>query len=291
MLAMLLGEDVRLETSVEPDLPCIHADRSQMEQVIMNLAANARDALPKGGRVTLSLSGCDLDAAYFREGESVAPGPYVKLSVKDDGTGMEEATLGRIFEPFFTTKRDGHGTGLGLSTVYGIVRQAGGTIRVASHRFHGTEFTIHLPVHSAAQEKGANAGAAGRRAAAGGETVLLVEDDQDLRAMTKDLLVLEGYKVLESRDVDEAMGFAQSVELPIDLLLTDIVMPGQNGRDLAESIRLLRPGLRIVFMSGYAPETLMPPGGWPDAGWLDKPFTAGRLLAKVRAALEAPVRP
>lgn len=288
LLTMMLGEDVTVEIQVQPDLDHVHADKGQMEQVILNLAVNAKDAMPKGGTLKIEISNCILEKGHYREGEKSAPGPYVRLSLSDNGIGMDEAIMSRIFEPFFTTKGDQYGTGLGLSTVYGIVRQSGGTIRVRSIPFAGTVFTLYLPgvpiPHSGSLESEEDL----PRQAVNGESLLLVEDDVDLRKLTKDLLVMEGYKVLEARDVEEAMGFAQSRELPIHLMLTDLIMPRQNGRDLAETILALRPSLKVVFMSGYAPETVMPEGGWPKGRFLEKPFTSDKLLSRVRAALDAP---
>lgn len=288
ILRMMLGEDILLETSVAPGLGRVHADRGQMEQVIMNLAVNARDAMPKGGTLRIEIDLRELDAGKFREGERPQPGPYIRLAIRDNGIGMDAPTLSRIFEPFFTTKGEVRGTGLGLSTVYGIVRQAGGIIRVQSIPFAGSVFEIFLP--AVAAEEGADQVESSESAArtAKGECILLVEDDFDLRKLSKDLLVMEGYRVLEARDSDEAMGFARADGSPIHLLLTDIVMPGLNGRDLAETLLSLRPDLKVVFMSGYAPETMMPDGGWPEAAFLEKPFTAAKLVAKVRGALDAP---
>lgn len=287
LLTRMLGEDVVLETRIEPGLPCVHADRGQLEQVIVNLAVNARDAMPKGGPLLVELGSCDLEASHFREDEKPAPGPYVRLCLKDAGVGMDAATLARIFEPFYTTKGGARGSGLGLSTVYGIVRQSGGTIRVQSLPYVGSVFTIYLPAADAREEPPQEPTANGRKPGKG-ETLLLVEDDQDLRRLVKDLLVTEGYRVCEARDTEEALGFAQSSELGIDLLITDLVMPGLHGRDLAETVLSLRPGLKIIFMSGYLPDARTPGDGWPGADFLDKPFTAEKLLAKIRCALDAP---
>jgi two-component system, cell cycle sensor histidine kinase and response regulator CckA len=288
ILPMMLGEDILLETFVSPLLDRVHADRGQMEQVIMNLAVNARDAMPKGGTLRIEITGSELDAAKFREGETCRPGPYIRLAIRDNGVGMDESTLSRIFEPFFTTKGEVRGTGLGLSTVYGIVRQANGIIRVQSIPYAGSAFEIYLPAVPAEADSDRHDGRDSVARTAKGESILLVEDDYDLRKLSKDLLVMEGYKVLEARDAEEAMGFARAEGLAIHLLLTDIVMPGLNGRDLAETVLTLRPELKVVFMSGYAPETMMPDGGWPESAFLEKPFTAAKLLTKVRTALDAP---
>ena len=289
ILSRMLGEDVVLESRIEEGLPCVHADRGQIEQVIFNLAVNARDAMPKGGPLQIEIGACTLDPAHFREDEKAAPGPHVRLSMKDSGLGMDADTLSRIFEPFFTTKGEARGSGLGLSTVYGIVRQSGGTIRVQSIPFAGSVFTVYLPAVSADHaESREEARTSPVRRPANGESLLLVEDDQDLRRLVKDLLVTEGYRVLEARDTEEALGFAHSAELEIDLLISDLVMPGQHGGDLAESLLSLRPGLKVVFMSGYTADARALRDGWPESSYLDKPFTAERLLEKVRGALDAP---
>jgi PAS domain S-box-containing protein len=291
MLQMVLGEDVVVETRIGSDLGKIMADRSQMEQIILNLAINARDAMPKGGSLLLALTPVKLEAGDLQEGEKAAPGRYIGLAVKDNGLGMDRATLLRIFEPFFTTKAEGHGTGLGLATVYGIVKQAGGLIRVESEPGSGTTFFIYLPCCSETGETEAIASLEPSSVRTKGESILLVEDDSALRKLTKDVLVMEGYKVLETRNVDEAIGFAKAREMHIDLLLTDLIMPHMNGKELADAVLVHRPLLRVLFMSGYAPETLLPHTGWlSESNFLEKPFATGKLLAKIRGVLESPVK-
>ncbi|HKP97716.1 MAG TPA: response regulator [Fibrobacteria bacterium] len=289
MLRMVVGEDISLETRVEKGLGKIKADKSQVEQIIMNLAVNAKDAMPRGGTLSVELSAESLPPEHFRQGEKFQPGKYLCVSVRDTGHGIPAEILPRIFEPFFTTKGEGRGTGLGLSTVYAIVQQIGGSIRVDSAMKKGTTFAIHFPCVSDSEAEDAEpVKPEARRIASKGETVLLVEDDTDLRKLTKDILVLDGYQVLEPATPQDALGFARSMEMRIDLLLTDLVMPRMNGKDLAEAILAIRPDLRVMYMSGYAPEYLMPDAGLiSELCFLEKPFSPAKLLGKVRSALDA----
>jgi CheY-like chemotaxis protein len=285
---MVLGEDIEVETHFEKGIGKVEVDRNQIEQAIMNLVVNAKDAMPRGGILTLDLAERTLGEDHFIQGEKAVPGSYIQLSIRDTGIGMRQDTLDRIFEPFFSTKGEGRGTGLGLSTVYGIVQQAGGTIRVESKFGAGTTFIIYLPCADAAADISFVDDASEGKPRTTGETILLVEDEVDLRRLTKDILVLEGYHVLEPATPEEALGFAQAQELQIDLLLTDLVMPRMNGRDLAEAVMALRPGIKVVYMSGYAPDHLIPQMGLiSELNFLEKPFTHAKLLAKLRATLDA----
>lgn len=289
MIRIIVGEDIELECRLEEDLGRVKVDRSQIEQAIMNLVANAKDAMPKGGSLYLGLQEVQLDTGHFRQGEKAVPGAYLALTIRDSGSGMDPETLSRIFEPFFTTKGEGRGTGLGLSTVYGIVQHAGGNIRVVSGINAGTTFTLYLP-RAAAPASGDEAAVPLRirSSPSRGETILLVEDDVDLRKLTKDILVLEGYRVLEPASSQDALGFARASEIKIDMLLTDLVMPRMNGRDLAEAVLSLRPDMDVVYMSGYAPDPHLPEMNLiSELNFLEKPFTPVKLLAKVRATLDA----
>ncbi|MDB5105809.1 MAG: sensory box histidine kinase/response regulator [Fibrobacteres bacterium] len=289
MLDLVVGEDVVVETDLKPGLGRIRADRSQIEQIVMNLAINAKDSMPRGGTLFLGLSAEDLGLDHFRQGEKAVPGKFMTLTVRDTGFGIASDILPRIFEPFFTTKGEGRGTGLGLSTVYGILQQLGANVRVDSAIKKGTSFTIRIPcVSDAVGDDPANSRPASRFLASKGETILLVEDDMDLRKLTKDILVLEGYHVLEPANPEDALGFARSLELKIDLLLTDLVMPRMSGKELAEATLQLRPELKVLYMSGYAPDFPMPDASLIlERNFLEKPFTPAKLLRKVRVALDA----
>ncbi|MDB5050140.1 MAG: sensory box histidine kinase/response regulator [Fibrobacteres bacterium] len=289
MLQMVVGEDITLETSLARGLGRIKADKSQIEQVIMNLAVNAKDAMPKGGTLYIELAAENLGFDHFRQGEKPIPGKYLSITMRDTGHGIPADILPRIFEPFFTTKSEGRGTGLGLSTVYAITQQIGGNLRVESLPMVGTTFTVYFPcVPDSEAEEAELTRPERRRMASKGETILLVEDDTDLRKLTKDILVLEGYHVLEPITPQEALGFAQSKEMKIDMLLTDLVMPRMNGKDLAEAILVIRPELRVMYMSGYAPEHLMPDANLiSELCFLEKPFSPAKLLGKIRGVLDA----
>ncbi|MEO6097267.1 MAG: response regulator [Fibrobacteria bacterium] len=288
MLRMVVGEDIVLETDLPVGLGKVLADKSQIEQVIMNLAVNAKDAMSRGGGLFINLSSHILTPEHFLPDEKVQSGRHMRILVRDTGTGIPPEILPRIFEPFFTTKGEGRGTGLGLSTVYGIVQQIGGSLRVASALGKGTTFTIHIPCVSDAAAMDPVAPKPARKTRpANGETILVLEDDVDLRKLTKDILVLEGYHVLEPTTPEDALGFARSTEIRIDLLLADLVMPRINGKEMAELILELRPDLHIIYMSGYAPESLMPDVGLlSEVNFLEKPFSPAILLGKIRAALD-----
>ncbi len=287
MLRSLISENIELKTVLADDLAAARADPNQIEQVIMNLAINARDAMPEGGTVTIETGNATLDDAYAAQHVSVIPGEYVMLAVSDTGCGMDEKTQSRIFEPFFTTKPAGRGTGLGLSTVYGIVKQTGGNIWLYSEPGKGTTFKIYLPAIAALPEdigKVAPADALPH----GGGTVLVVEDDEQLRRLTHRALASQGYTVLEADRGSTALDIARRHKGHIDLLLTDVIMPDTNGRTLAETIRAARPGLRVLYMSGYPDGAIASHGMLePGVAYLAKPFTTDAVTRKVREVLEA----
>jgi PAS domain S-box-containing protein len=285
MLRRVIGEDVDLVIVARPGLARINADPGRIEQVILNLAVNARDAMPGGGRLTIETAPLDLDADHARPHRGVGPGRHVMLAVTDTGTGMAGAVRERIFEPFFTTKEVGKGTGLGLSTVYGIVQQSGGTIRVYSEPNHGTAFKIYLPSVDEATEETEVPEAPPRH---GTETVLLCEDEPDLRELTREVLEEYGYRVLEARDGEDALEVAAAHEGPIDLLLTDVVMPRMNGGELATRL-LADRSVRVLYMSGYTETTMLQGTRVPGTGFLQKPFSPAALARAVREVLDGAV--
>lgn len=287
MLKRLIGEDVRLNTELDSSLVRIKADQGQIEQVVMNLAVNARDAMPSGGELTLRTSNFYMDENYVRRYPyPVAVGEYVLFAVSDSGIGMDAATQARIFEPFFTTKEKGKGTGLGLSTVYGIVKQSGGYIEVLSEPGEGTTFKIFLPkVEGTTAEQPRSATTAS--SLGGNETVLLVEDETSLRTLSRHLLELSGYKVLEATCGSDAMKLSSEFKDTINLLLTDVVMPGMSGRTLADQLLLQRPQLKVLFMSGYTGQMVGAHGVLAEGSYfLPKPFTRDALARKVRGVLD-----
>jgi CheY-like chemotaxis protein len=258
-----------------------------MEQVILNLAVNARDAMPQGGKLSMSTTNVNLDETYVRKQEEVTPGPYIVLEVRDNGLGMDADTLDHIFEPFFTTKDPGSGTGLGLSTAYGIIKQSGGFIEVESNPGAGTIFKIFLPATSESEED-SEGEPAEREPLRGSETILVVEDEEILRQLIKAALEMNGYKVLEARNAGDAVALCEQNETSIQLMLTDVVMPKMSGRELAQRLARLRPELKVIYMSGYAEDVLLRQGVL-DASitFLQKPFRQYELTAKVRKVLDS----
>ena len=287
MLSRLVPEDVALQTQLEPRLARINADPGSIEQVLMNLVVNARDAMPRGGRVRIETANVTLGSAYEHRPEAVPAGPAVMLAVSDTGVGMDDATRARIFEPFFTTKGPGKGTGLGLSTVYGIVKQSGGNISVYSKPGDGSTFRVYFPVATRAAESAApdDGDQAWPR---GTETVLVTEDEEQVRAFVKRSLEQQGYKVLPAGHGAEALALSESYAGPIHLLLTDVVMPSMSGQELSRQLREQRPGLPVIFLSGYSAEAIAHHGRLaPDSLFLQKPVSPARLARAVREALDA----
>lgn len=288
MLQRLIGEDIDLLSSLDANLGQIKADPGQLQQVLMNLCVNARDAMPRGGKLTLKTCNIYIDEEYAQRHVSVQPGDYVLLSVSDTGCGMDAQTEERIFEPFFTTKEQGKGTGLGLSTVYGIVKQSGGNIWVYSEVERGTTFKIYLPRFDKVVEKVAEKKAE-EIPSRGSETVLLVEDEEVVRNLTSEALSESGYHVLEARDTSHAVSLCQQFEGEIHLMLSDVVMPQMSGRVLADVVAPVRPQMRVLFMSGYTDDHIVHHGMLEEGmNFIEKPFTASLLAKKVRDVLDAP---
>jgi two-component system cell cycle sensor histidine kinase/response regulator CckA len=288
MLRRLIGEDIELRSVSAADLGRVKADRGQIEQVLVNLVVNARDAMPAGGRLTIETCNVDLDTGYARTHAGMPAGSYVRLSVSDTGHGMDVSTQSRMFEPFFTTKKEGKGTGLGLATVYGIVKQSGGHVWVYSEPGRGTTFKIYLPRVFEEWEQ-TTAGGPSIADLRGTETVLLVEDDVPLRKMTAEVLERFGFRVLQAGCAEDALVLVSRYEEPIHVMLTDLVLPRMTGRQLASQLTSSRPEIRVVYMSGYADEAAKIQGplttGQP---FLSKPFTPDLLMRKLRETLDAP---
>jgi two-component system, cell cycle sensor histidine kinase and response regulator CckA len=284
MLVRLIGEDVDLVIVPGVDLGQVKADPGQLEQVVMNLCVNARDAMPDGGLLRIETANIEVDAGHAAGPELMAPGPYVMLAVRDAGCGIEKEILPNIFEPFFTTKERGKGTGLGLAMVYGIARQAGGYVGVDSEVGRGTTFKIYLP---RIDEPVVRVAPEGSMPAKGWETILLVEDEEPLREITREILEEHGYRVIEATGASAAVDIARRLPEHIHLLVTDVVMPGMNGRALAESLVAARPGLKVLYMSGYTDDVIAQRGVLESGTHLlEKPFTALALLQRVRKTLE-----
>jgi CheY-like chemotaxis protein len=286
MLRPLIGEDIELITSLEPALGRVKADPAQMDQVILNLAVNARDAMRQGGRLTIETADVELDEGYAVRHATVIPGPYVLLAVSDTGAGMDQQTQENIFEPFFTTKAEGKGTGLGLAMVYGIVKQSGGYIWVYSEPGQGSTFKIYFPrvekdIQTAHPEQ------ASSPTLPGAKTVLVVEDEGILRELACVFLRGGGYQVLEASNGAEAIQISEEHPGPIHLLLTDGVMPGMSGRQLATHLLGARPGLKVLYMSGYTEDVVLRYGMVEsEMAFLQKPFTRDFLLLRVRQVLD-----
>jgi nitrogen-specific signal transduction histidine kinase/ActR/RegA family two-component response regulator len=284
MLPRLLGEDIELQATLDPELGAVKADQGQIEQVILNLAVNARDAMPGGGQLAIYTGRVRFDSDLALKHPSMAPGDYILLSVSDTGTGMDKHTQTHIFEPFFTTKERGRGTGLGLAMVYGFVKQIGGYVWVESEPGIGSTFAIYLPV--AMEEAPQNSpGATITVPARGSGTILLVEDEESLRTLTRSILEQSGYTVLEASNGLEAVDIATDYSGPIHLLLTDMVMPGMNGRAVAEKVGRLHPGIRVAYMSGYTGFSTRETANL-NAVIIAKPFTRNILLQKLSETLE-----
>jgi signal transduction histidine kinase/CheY-like chemotaxis protein len=287
LLERVLGEDVALIMDLDPAPGHVTADPGQLEQVVLNMAVNARDAMPQGGQLTLATRHLDVDEEYARHKVGLVPGPYEVLSISDTGVGMDAATIAHIFEPFFTTKAVGRGTGLGLATAYGIIKQSEGHISVSSEPGNGTTFRIYLPRTGAAES--ASAVVEETAARRGTEVILLAEDDVNLRALSRDILESEGYTVLESRDTEDALRIAAQPDTAIHLLLTDVVMPHMSGRALADAVKGLRPQVKVLYMSGYTDDAIVHHGVLdPGTAFLQKPFTPAALARKVRETLDNP---
>jgi len=286
MLRRLLGADIELSVAGQPSLWSVKADAGQIEQVIMNLAVNARDAMPTGGKLVVETKNTELTGQDARERLGVKPGSYVMLAVTDSGIGMDKETQARIFEPFFTTKDQGKGTGLGLSTVFGIVAQSDGHIWAESEPNRGSTFKIYFPK---SEESAKTASSPPSISVPGGsETILLVEDDEQVRAVAHEILKRHGYHVLEAASPGDAIVICEQHPAKIHLLLTDVILPRMSGRLLADRLRPLRPEMRVLFMSGYTGDTAVHQGEVEFGGFLPKPFTPPALMAKVREALSTP---
>jgi signal transduction histidine kinase len=296
MLRRLIGEDIQLvfqlsgQLSGQPSgqLARVRVDPGQIEQVILNLAVNAQDAMPDGGTLLIETREVLLDLAWPATHPSTVPGRHVMLAVSDTGIGMDEATRQRIFEPFFTTKDQGKGTGLGLSTVYGIVEQSNGTIWVYSEPGKGTTFKIYLPCLNEAPQQQSPARGETRTGTHGHETILLVEDEQAVRSLTKRILESAGYTVLQAGNGSEALALLDRHGSPIDLLLTDVVMPGMNGRELATRIASVRPQMKVLYTSGYTDDAILRHGVLDDTSrFISKPYAPLELTRRVRDVLDA----
>ena len=296
ILPPVLGEDIKLSMELEPELGRVKADSAQLEQVIMNLVFNARDAMPRGGDLTIQTANCDLDSAWSQNHPGIQPGPHVVLAVRDSGHGMDEETLSHLFEPFFTTKDTSKGSGLGLATVYGTVNQSGGCVTASSKLGAGTTIQIYLPRVEEPLEL-VEAAKPIVRSLQGEEKILVVEDDDAVRRMTREFLKIRGYTVVEARSAAEAIQWMESHDGTIDLVLTDVVMPGMKGREFIEQITKLHSSLKVLYMSAHTEDDAISIGILnPGTAFIEKPFSPDELAAKVRDVLsgnspgEQPVR-
>ncbi len=290
MLPRLIGEDIQLEFLPGENIGLVRADPVQIEQVVMNLAANARDAMPDGGKLTIETASITADDVYVQKHSMVTQGDYVLLAVTDSGHGIEPEHVAHIFEPFYTTKEEGHGTGLGLATVYGIVKQSGGYVWVYSELKKGTTFKIYLPRIAEGQFRARTVRIDERTSLKGWETVLLVEDETPVRKSEQEFLTRCGYNVLEAANGEEALGIARDFPGPIQLMITDVVMPQMSGAKLATELAQQRPDMRVLFVSGYAEKTVLRHGHIDVAAhFLQKPFSLKALSRKIRSVLKAEI--
>lgn len=286
MLRRMIGEDIELAVIPSEDLGRVMADRSQIEQVLINMAVNARDAMPQGGKLTMETGNVFLDKDYTETHPEVKPGPYVMLALTDTGCGMDKATQARIFEPFFTTKEQGKGTGLGLATVYGIVKQTEGHVEVYSEVGIGTTFKVYLPAVESCLPSGKSHPGL-RVMPPGTETILLTEDEDGVRSLAKMALENCGYTVLEANEGTQALEVASKQTQPIHLLVTDVVMPRMSGREVAEKLRTTKPEIKVLYLSGYTDDAVVRHGiVAAEHDFLQKPFTPADLATKVRQVLD-----
>jgi CheY-like chemotaxis protein len=288
MLRRLIGEDIELTLLLAPNLGSVKADPTQLEQVVLNLVINARDAMPAGGRLTIATESAVLDEDYARLRFGVAAGPYAMLVVSDSGQGMSKSVQEHVFEPFFTTKEIGKGTGLGLATVFGIVKQSGGHIALYSEPGQGTTFKVYFPRTEESPDREVHS-PLHPMDLLGTETILLVEDEDAVRQFVCKALTRQGYTVLVASNGEQASAIAEQHRGPIHLLLTDVVMPNMSGRLLADRLLPRHPGTRVIYMSGYTEDTIVRQGVLGDgADFLSKPLTLAAMLRKVRDVLDRP---
>ena len=288
MLKRLIGEDIELIVNTAPELGNVQADPVQIEQIILNLAVNARDAMPNGGKLIIETANVKLDDAYCKLGKvSLSPGDYVMMAISDTGTGMSEDVKSKVFEPFFTTKEKGQGTGLGLSTVYGIVKQSHGDILVYSEENKGTTLKVYLPLVKQPTHESCKPVKNGKKLPRGKETILLVEDEDEVRNLTARVLKKQGYNVLKAKEGKSALSLAESYDGSIDLLVTDVIMPYMNGKALAEKLTTKRSDIKVLFISGHIDSMITQHGILEDdVEFLQKPFTADILSHKIRSVFD-----